>query len=85
MTAQPDTWQLMQTWQYVLPPSRPDVQDLEAIRQQLAQVERSAPVGVLGSTPEFRDLLYELEFETVVVLERSVDVYKRQDTRCILD
>jgi hypothetical protein len=73
MTTQRDTWELMQTWQYVLPPSRPDVQDLEVIRQQLAQVERSSQVGVLGSTPEFRDLLHELGFETVVVLERSAN------------
>ena len=76
MQSQPDTWELMRTWQYVLPPSRPDVQDLEVIRRQLAQVDRLAEIGVLGCTPEFRDLLHELGFEQVVILERSTSFLK---------
>ena len=65
------TWERMVTWQLVLPPSRPDALDLERARMLLERVPRNHPVGVLGSTPEFRDLLGQMGFTTVYVLDRS--------------
>lgn len=66
-----DTWDLMTQWSLVLPPSRPDELDLARIAARLQRVDRAEPVGVLGSTPEFRDLLAESGFSEVFVLDRN--------------
>ncbi len=71
-----DTWDLMQNWYFVLPPSRPSALQLTRIRSQIAKVDRSLPVAVLGSTPEFRDLLYESGFRRIYVLERNAVFYQ---------
>jgi len=39
------------------------------------EIDRAAPVGILGSTPEFRDLLYECGFEHIYVLDRNTTFY----------
>jgi hypothetical protein len=67
-----DRWDLMQHWNLVLPPSRPSALQLARIRSQIQGLDRSKPAAVLGSTPEFRDLLFEAGFETVCVLERNL-------------
>lgn len=69
------TWDNIKTWQYVLPPSRPSNEHLSCIRESIEQVDRSAPVAILGSTPEFRDLLYELGFTNVVVIDNNVQSF----------
>ncbi len=71
-----DTWDSMQNWHLVLPPSRPSGEELERIRSLASDIDRSAPVGVLGSTPEFRDLLHEFGFSNVHVLERNMRFYE---------
>jgi len=71
-----DTWDLMQNWYLVLPPSRPSALQLARIQSLLAKVDRSLPVAVLGSTPEFRDLLHESGFQQIYVLERNPSFYK---------
>lgn len=55
----------------VLPPSRPDAWQLSIIGKSLNEVRRQEPVAVLGSTPEFRDLLAQLRFEHIHVFERN--------------
>jgi hypothetical protein len=70
MTA--DTWALMEHWDLVLPPSRPSAHQLTRIQHQIADIDRSKPVGVLGSTPEFRDLLFENGFHDIYILERNM-------------
>src|ERR1022692_4429338 len=65
------TWDRMQSWDLVLPPSRPDELELGRIMQATAHKIRDEPVGILGSTPEFRDLLYEAGFTSIYVLERN--------------
>lgn len=71
-----DTWDLMNNWHLVLPPSRPSAGQLLRISALASDIERSAPVGVLGSTPEFRDLLHELGFTNIHVLERNLRFYE---------
>jgi hypothetical protein len=66
-----DSWALMQHWDLVLPPSRPAAQQLARIQSQIGHLDRAASVAVLGSTPEFRDLLFENGFRDIYVLERN--------------
>ena len=49
-----DTWDLMQNWSYVLPPSRPSARQLKEILTISKTIDHNAPVAILGSTPEFR-------------------------------
>lgn len=67
-----DVWLLMQHWDLVLPPSRPSAIQLARIRSQIRDVDRAKPVAVLGSTPEFRDLLFECGFQQIYVLEKCL-------------
>jgi hypothetical protein len=55
----------------VLPPSRPDTWQLSAIARLISGLPRDRPVAVLGSTPEFRDLLAELDFANIHLFERN--------------
>src|SRR5438874_2651655 len=71
-----DTWDLIRTWNLVLPPSRPSARELAAIRDRLSDIPHDAPVAVLGSTPEFRDALYEMRYEHIFVLDRNVSFYR---------
>jgi SAM-dependent methyltransferase len=70
-----DTWDLIKTWELVLPPSRPSARQIELLRTRLSIRERTAPVGILGSTPEFRDLVYEMGFQQVFVFDRNAGFY----------
>ena len=69
-------WDNITTWEMVLPPSRPSSKQLSRIREGLAEVNRNAPVAVLGSTPEFRDLLYECGFKQIFLLEKNRTFYE---------
>jgi hypothetical protein len=63
---------LVNGWDLVLPPSRPSAQQLSSLAVTISGVDRTLPVGVLGSTPEFRDLLFELQFTNVHVLDCNI-------------
>jgi hypothetical protein len=67
-----DAWNLMQHWDLVLPPSRPSATQLARIKSQIRDLDRSRPVAILGSTPEFRDLLFECGFQEIYVLEKHL-------------
>ena len=71
-----NTWQQMRGWELVLPPSRPDVFDLRRITEHARHVDRNAQVAVLGSTPEFRDLLHELGFGQIYILEKNSEFHE---------
>src|SRR5665213_857374 len=84
-----DTWDMMQDWNLVLPPSRPSAAQLSQIVETIRGVDRDNAVAVLGSTPEFRDLLYECGFTNIHVLDRNetfhnavsaMRVYKNSET-----
>ncbi|MCD8013659.1 MAG: hypothetical protein LUG99_10865 [Lachnospiraceae bacterium] len=70
-------WNNMDSWEVVLPPSRPTPPELERIEKYLSGLSRKKPIAVLGSTPEFRELLYRLGFEKRFVFDRSMDFYLR--------
>src|SRR3989338_4842770 len=66
----------MQNWVLVLPPSRPSALQLARIKETIQYLDRSFPVAVLGSTPEFRDLLCEGGFTNIYIMERNENFYK---------
>jgi hypothetical protein len=70
-----DTWDSIQHWELVLPPSRPSAAQLTQISSLIQGVNRDEPVAILGSTPEFRDLLYECGFTKIYVLDRNTFFY----------
>lgn len=72
-----DSWKLMVKWHLVLPPSRPSLLQLSRIRYHIADLPKSCNVAILGSTPEFRDLLFECGFKNIYVFERNIDFYKQ--------
>ncbi|HEX8643703.1 MAG TPA: hypothetical protein VF702_07290 [Allosphingosinicella sp.] len=61
----------------MLPPSRPSPAHLRWVRRQLRTIGREMPVCVLGSTPEYRDLLAELGFRHVTLIEAHPEFHAR--------
>ncbi len=66
-----DTWRRMVDWSLVLPPSRPAAWQLLQIQRYLIARDRHRPIAILGSTPEFRDLVAELGFERIYIFEQN--------------
>lgn len=67
---------ILSNWEYVLPPSRPSVSELERIRALLVREDKDIPVAILGSTIEFRNLLHEMNFRNIYIFEKNPDFYK---------
>ena len=63
-------------WEYVLPPSRPTVYELQRIESTVSLFDKKKPVAVLGSTIEFRTLLNRLGFQDIYIFEKNIDFYK---------
>jgi hypothetical protein len=63
----------MRNWDLVLPPSRPSSAQLSRIRSSVQKIDRSSPVAILGSTPEFRDLLFQCGFQEIYLLEKNLE------------
>jgi hypothetical protein len=63
-------------WQNVLPPSRPSADQLLYFLSYLEALPRDRPVLVLGSTPEYRDLLGVLGFSLVFVVDKSISFHR---------
>lgn len=70
-------WKNMEQWEMVLPPSRPTVEELNRIEKYIDCYSRTEPVAILGSTPEFRDLLSRMGFQKRYILDKSIDFYQR--------
>jgi hypothetical protein len=70
-------WENMDQWYAVLPPSRPTSKELSRIEDFLRNIDKNEPVAVLGSTPEFRELLFRLGFKQRFIFDKSPDFYKR--------
>ncbi|MBQ3182200.1 MAG: hypothetical protein IJB57_00890 [Clostridia bacterium] len=76
-----NTWDnILSNWEYVLPPSRPSRNELDRISEIINKYNRNEPVAVLGSTVEFRDLLYEMHFTNVYIFEKNMSFYKSLDS-----
>jgi hypothetical protein len=65
------TWDNIRTWDLVLPPSRPSFRQLARIRERLRPMDHHLPIAVLGSTPEFRDLIAECGFSRIYIFEKN--------------
>ena len=74
-----DAWDQMESWELVLPPSRPSQQHLDWFRKHLGELRADDPTAILGSTPELRDLLTLLGFRNIHVLERNMVFLSRMD------
>lgn len=68
-------WNSFHTWQLVMPPSRPSEEQIMKIRLLIKEVERTLPVAVLGSTPEFRDLYQEMGFKKIYIFDKNRNFY----------
>ncbi len=66
---------LARKWMYYLPPGRPSSLDLDNIESLIRQhiPRKGAKALILGSTPEYRDLLHRLGF-LVSVADRNSDM-----------
>lgn len=67
----------MDQWYKVLPPSRPTNIEITRIEQILLGIDKNEPIAILGSTPEFRELLFRLGFNHRYIFDKSIDFYKR--------
>ena len=74
-----DAWDRMDSWELVLPPSRPSWRHLDWFRHHLRSLHPDDPVAILGSTPELRDLLAFLGFRHVYILERNLEFLAKMD------
>ena len=74
-----DAWDQMESWELVLPPSRPSRQHLDWFRGQVSELPSDVPIAILGSTPELRDMLASLGFCNVYVLERNLTFLERMN------
>jgi hypothetical protein len=54
-------WGGHRSWFLVRPPSRPATWQLNVIREWLDSLEMPGDVAILGSTPEFQDLVAEFD------------------------
>lgn len=71
-----NSWAKYCSWELVQAPSRPAPWQLDIIRGALSDIPKSAPVAVLGSTIEFRNLLAGLSYEDIFVFERNPSFYE---------
>ena len=70
-------WDNMLQWEVVLPPSRPTEEELNRIVKEISHYDKKLPVAVLGSTPEFREILHRLNFSNIYIFEKSIDFYNQ--------
>ena len=70
------SWDQMLSWEFVLPPSRPNEFQITRIREYCREIPRDSKVAILGSTVEFRDLMYEVGFRNIYVLDISQKYYE---------
>ena len=70
-------WDKVTKWTKVLPPSRPSREHVDWFRKHLQTRELEGRIGILGSTPELRDLVGKLGFRKVDVLDRDMEFCER--------
>lgn len=80
-----DVWDRMVKWELVLPPSRPSTHQLNLLDGLARHLPRNGKCAVLGSTPEYRDRLYEMGFQSIAVLDRNPKFYQQMSSVRIYD
>jgi hypothetical protein len=71
-----DTWNLMNNWELVIPPSRPSPAQIELLVSIASKIDKKSSVAVLGSTIEYRDILFELNFQNIYIFDRNKRFYE---------
>ncbi len=79
------TWSSITTWNLVLPPSRPDIWQLEIIQEYLEKKDNITAIAVLGSTVEFRDLLSDIGAKNIYVFEKNKEYYAKTNSYRVYD
>ena len=74
-----DAWNRIDTWELVLPPSRPSQCHLDWFEKHLGELEPDDTIAILGSTPELRDLVARIGFRDIWVLERNAKFLEKMD------
>jgi hypothetical protein len=67
-----DTWDGFGSWDRVLPPNRPGTENVARIAQLIRPLPKASRIAVLGTTVEYLDLLYLLEFRNVICIEKHL-------------
>lgn len=80
MSSNVSGWDSYDTWNLVLPPSRPDERELSRIRALAIGLPKTTPAAILGSTPEFRETLASVGYQTVYCFDRSRTFFQRMTT-----
>lgn len=75
-------WDDRTNWGLFLPPSRPARCELEIVRERLSACGRDATVGILGSTPEFRDCVAAADVGNTFVFEQNEDFHDAINHLC---
>lgn len=77
-------WSKINTWMQMLPPNRPSEEILHKINQILIENKNKnkKTVCILGSTPEYRNLFYNTEYQ-VIVIDISKEFYNASNGMCI--
>lgn len=76
MCSEANAWANINSWENVLPPSRPAIWQLYETAK-LCQSSKLENVAVLGSTIEFRDMFAELGARHIYVFEKNVSFYEK--------
>jgi hypothetical protein len=72
-------WSQNTDWMLMLPPGRPSTYHLGLFAKHLCELSRAAPIAILGSTPELRDLCVELGFTDVWSIDKSLSFHQQVD------
>lgn len=74
-------WAAFQGWDLVLPPNRPDKEDMDRLRVVSSGLPKQDSACLLGSTPEYRVVLRDL-FEHVYIIDKSDEFKAVSDAIC---
>lgn len=76
-------WSSVSDWELVLPPSRPNAFQLDNIKNIIKNLPKKSNIAILGSTPEFRDLLFECGFYNIYIFDKSIDFFQKMSSQRI--
>lgn len=70
-----DVWSNMLAWNLVLPPNRPNHLNLNLLKLTIGNRERKERVCILGSTPEYRQILRR-HFPQITIIDNSQEFFE---------
>lgn len=75
-----ENWSDFKGWNLVLPPNRPTNRFLDFLRHVLSRQKRKATAAVLGSTPELRDVLFQLGYAQIFIFDFNPRFYEMMNS-----